>query len=306
MRARGALVEPIVVDAEADGEAETERDVRENPEAIAPRATVEAIVRSYQEAEKQIRQACGVISGAMGALNETLGLSQEHYRSLDFGRVRGVPFPFDEPDEPLLGLRREIWGYVVARLELTRMLSLARQKELSKWLETTTEEITVDSVFGLFETYRRQLPDMLGEAVGEVYDFLRPAYSTKKTNSQYELGRRVILEGWLDGWWLRHGYGPRVSGYRDQHVRALDNVFAALDGRGSITKSWRGDLGDAISKAKTTGTGETRYFRFRTFVNGNLHLEFLRMDLVAKFNQLAGGRRLKHETDARRQAEAEA
>ncbi|HMA94344.1 MAG TPA: DUF4942 domain-containing protein [Polyangiaceae bacterium] len=35
---------------------------------------------------------------------------------------------------------------------------------------------------------------------------------------------------------------------------------------------------------------ETEYFRVKTLRNGNLHLEFRRMDLVAKLNENLGGR----------------
>jgi len=36
-------------------------------------------------------------------------------------------------------------------------------------------------------------------------------------------------------------------------------------------------------------TGETEYFSFRLFYNGNIHLGFKRLDLVERFNAGAGG-----------------
>jgi hypothetical protein len=75
-------------------------------------------------------------------------------------------------------------------------------------------------------------------------------------------------------------------------------VFHALDGNGTI-KTHRGPLIDAIEAAKD-GTGETDYFRFRCFRNRNLHLEFKRLDLVAKLNTVAGGMRLRAECNDRK------
>ena len=66
--------------------------------------------------------------------------------------------------------------------------------------------------------------------------------------------------------------------YREQHIRAIDNVFHALDGNGAI-KTHRGPLIDAIEAAKD-GAEETDYFRFRCFRNRNLHLELKQLDLV--------------------------
>ncbi len=87
------------------------------------------------------------------------------------------------------------------------------------------------------------------------------------------------------------GCGFRVDHYRELHIRAIDNVFHALDCNGTI-KTHRGPLIDAIEAVKD-GTGGTDYFRFRCFRNRNLHLEFKRLDLVAKLNAVAGGMRLR-------------
>jgi hypothetical protein len=45
------------------------------------------------------------------------------------------------------------------------------------------------------------------------------------------------------------------------------------------------------------GTAEIEYFKFRCFANRNLHLEFKRLDLVAKLNAVAGGMRLRSEPE---------
>jgi hypothetical protein len=268
--------------------------------AIVPRATVEAIVRAYSTAEETIEASCAAIAGAVRDVNTTLG-SLGFTREFEFGRVQhGQRVEFEEPDEHIHQMRRQLWSSLVERLEIRRMVSIARAKELNKWLDTTTEAVTYESVMGLFRNYVEQLPDMLAEAVGEVYEFVRPRMSKLKTNTQYELGPKVILSGWVDGSFMG---GLRPNYHRADEYRALENVFTALDGKGQITKSYRGELGDAVEKSSRENDyrGETTYFRFRACKNGNLHLEFKRADLVAKFNQMAGGRRLKHDVDARRQ-----
>lgn len=271
---------------------------------IAMRSTVEEIVRAYNEAEKQILDACAAITRANETLNERLGQTGLWNR-IEFGRGNVGRFTFSDPSDEILDLRRQLWGALMERLEVRRMLSIERTRKLDEWLKETKDEITIDAVMAIFTQYVRELPDILSEAVGEVYDWLRPRNSELVTNTQYELGERVVLEGILDSWWIKHSGAPQVSHYREAYTRALDNVFAALDGKGSISKSYRGELNDAVSKAKS-GRGETEYFEFRWFKNGNLHLRMRRMDLVAKFNQLAGGRRLKHDNTARKQPSSEA
>ena len=80
--------------------------------------------------------------------------------------------------------------------------------------------------------------------------------------------------------------------FRQNHITALDNVFHALDGK-SLANTHHGPLTDAIAAVpRGENCGETEYFRFRCYGNGNLHLEFKLADLLARLNAVAGGMRL--------------
>lgn len=268
-------------------------------EQMAQRSTVEEIVKTYIEAERAITAGCAAVAQAVSDLNDRLGQTGM-WNKFDFGRGYHGRFEFEDPSDHILGLRRQMWSAIVERLEVRRMVSIKRAKDLDDWLAKTTDEITVDNVMGFFQVYVRDLPDMLKEAVTEVYEWLRPHDSRHVTNSEYELGERVIREGCLDTWWIAHKGAPEVSHYSMPRFRALENVFSALDGKGSISKTYNGELCDAIGKAKS-GRGQTEYFEFRWFKNGNVHLRMRRMDLVEKFNRIAGGKALKHDNTARKQ-----
>jgi hypothetical protein len=77
-------------------------------------------------------------------------------------------------------------------------------------------------------------------------------------------------------------------------IGALDRVFHLLDGAGYVSRTYLGELGDAINAVPVESpAGRTKYFAFKLYRNGNIHLEFLRPDLVDKLNQIAGGKRLR-------------
>ena len=59
-----------------------------------------------------------------------------------------------------------------------------------------------------------------------------------------------------------------------------------LDGK-ALSAYRDGDLSKAIEAAEG-GIGETEFFRFKCFGNGNLHIEFRRMDLVDQLNAIGG------------------
>ena len=157
--------------------------------------------------------------------------------------------------------------------------------------------ITGPNLIAMLEGTLAKMGQYIEDAVREVYDYLRPSpecwrfkeYNTNQ-KSQFELSDRVILSGAIDTY---RGNHFSVNHYRHDMIRAIDNVFHTLDGKG-LVKTYDGELCNAIEKClRTEGGGLTTYFEFKCFKNGNLHLKFRRPDLVARLNQIAGGMTLK-------------
>lgn len=173
-------------------------------------------------------------------------------------------------------------------------MSIKAWTEFEKKLENEDPPpVTVELIEGMVLGYKQSLPEMLQASVKEVFDWLRPHSSEYKTNTEFEIGRRVILNwvvdiGWSDHWSVHYS--------REQHLAALENVFDLVAGtvRKDNSSNWS-DLSLAIKACKKPGPckGETAYFRFRGHRKGTLHIEFKRPDLVAKLNAIAGGANLK-------------
>src|SRR5690606_10949382 len=112
---------------------------------------------------------------------------------------------------------------------------------------------------------------------------------------ELEVPPKVILTGVMDSrvWsMLSTWHGPRLA--------AVERVFKSLDGKGQTTAGYYSDLEVAIREAASAHARkpgpfgcETDYFRVRVFGNGNAHIWFKRLDLLAKLNQIAGGKRLR-------------
>ncbi|GMV18358.1 MAG: hypothetical protein AMXMBFR56_65820 [Polyangiaceae bacterium] len=267
-------------------------------EGLTKRQTVVELVAVYEREAEAIRQGFALLAGAEKRLNAAFTLGEWHgIRITD--RHNRSRYDWDDPKDTLEQLKRDIWSILVDRLEVQRMLSVARSKQLNEQLERgELPDITVENVFAFAQGFIDNLDEMLGEAVEEVFNFLRPGgrAAEYKTNSQLEVPRRVILTWMVDTW----GYGSHlfhVSYDRaESQLRALENVFSALDGQGSIAKTHKGRLVDAINQSPD-GKAETEYFKVVCYRNRNLHLEFKRLDLLEKFNRLAGGRRLRPKSD---------
>lgn len=262
-------------------------------------STVDAIVDTLQVAEDEIRRGYDLLEAAQNRLSAVFA---SQYGFDVCPRDRWTKLGKEGFDHVMPTIRRAAWKAIVNRLGIRPTLSEARWKELSNQLDNgELPELSHDGIRAMVEGVASKLGDYFAEAVDEVFEFLRPhprwrhgRMEEYKTNTQFEIGRKVILS-----YAVRAGYGKALympAEHTSQKLIALDNVFHLLDGKKRPDGTFYGPLCDAIQSTED-GKGATDYFRFKCFGNGNLHLEFLRADLVAELNKMAGGRRLKGERD---------
>lgn len=203
----------------------------------------------------------------------SLKVSVEHYSRIS---------KFEEIE---LHFRRIAWRLLADRLGVWAVMSIAKAAEFRRQLddgdlpEVTAENVT-QTILGLVA----QASDFAAEAAREVFEMLRP-HSAYKTNDVFRVGRKVILAYWVE---CPYGDRLRLSYHRLPNARALEGVFRILDGKAAMTDG-RCELDAAIDKA---AVGRTEYFKYKAFKNGNLHLEFLRPDLVKELNFHGGGERV--------------
>lgn len=258
---------------------------------LAHRATVRELVAVFAQAEADIRAAFAAIVLAEQRLNAAFVLGE--WATMHVSACGSTYRDnFKDPDQAIRLLARAAWRTIVQRFELRKFMSIKRWEQLDKAIDADQlPAITEDNVMGFLFAQLAQARDHLAEAVNEVFEWLRPRRYTRagqlRTNSELEVPAKVILP-----YVTNRGYrGFEVDYHHRQHLVALENVFRALDGRGAIT-GYEPEIETAI-KASPDGEGETDLFKFRCCQNRNLHLTFKRADLLERFNQIAGGKRLR-------------
>jgi hypothetical protein len=270
-------------------------------ESVVPRATVRELVAAFERAERTVRESFRAISEAEHALNGVFAPGETFMAIRVSASGERLHDDFGDANRAIEIMTRAAWRTIVERLELKRFMSVKRWNALQDELyqrshpRTPLPPITERNVLDFAHRYLEAAPEMLTEAVEEVFDWLRPHRHTVqgklKTNTEMEIGPKAIV-----GYMVELGFTGRFrvayGGHASQRLTALENVFSALAGRGSISKGYQSLIEAAINDSPK-GTGETDLFRFRACKNGNLHIEFKRLDLLAKFNQMAGGKRLR-------------
>lgn len=251
-------------------------------DAIAGRQTVTEFVEAYGRAEKDLRDGFALVKRGLESLGEGSGLhADRHY--VDFG----------DPDETATMLRRRAWENIVERLQMRRAMSVKAWDEFEKKMKHgECPPITVEIVEGLVRQYKQDLPVMLEASVVEIYNWLRRSDDEYKTNSPYEIGKRVVINNIgcrnFNRWGVNYQYR--------QELVALENVFDLVAGISPREQTAScSNLQIAISKISLSDkcAGKTNYFSFKVFKKGTLHLGFLNPEHVARLNAIAGGARLK-------------
>lgn len=248
---------------------------------IIPHSTISTMVEHWEISKLRLKNSIDVIYEIERNLETVFG---DHIR-----------FPLDQkPDyEKLIkDLRRTIWYNIIGKTEIKKFLSIKKTNELEKNIENDLlGDITVDNVLNLFRGASANIQNLMDETIVEVFGLLRPHLSGYKRNEAFagELGNKIILHCVYQQIFSKVNY--RVNCHWENDLRAINNAFFLLDGKG-YQQSYHGELHDAI-EASPDGKGETTYFKFKCYQNGNCHIDFKRMDLVKKINAIASKNELR-------------
>jgi len=189
-------------------------------------------------------------------------------------------------------LKVSAWHHLMGVIGVDKILPEARRTKMHENLHSeNAPEVTIENVMELIGLLHGT--DLQREALLEAFETLRPGrYSSAqhKTNKRasWKVTRRVILTGFLDTRWSRYALWTN----RANQLAIADRAFHLLDG--ALDKldanSYKTPLVDAVQSSETSGSGrgETDYFKFQCYANGNLHLTIKRADLLAELNRVGG------------------
>ena len=253
---------------------------------IVVKQTALELVNHYQTNQQRIAEAYDLLMEADIQTAMFFSGSFEHAKY--YTPLKG------EKEKALKNLRVSAWRAIVNNMGLHKFMSLKREKQFSDNCDKgTLPEINDENVFTFLDDVIGNASEIAAESVLELYDWLRPGtrrhdpYKTNQKNARWKLGKKIILSSILQ---MHYGGHFWVSVYYADRVRQLDRIFHLFDGQSIGDKSYQSPLVDAINTRSTTdNAGETTYFSFRCFQNGNLHLTFKRLDLVERLNATAGG-----------------
>ena len=247
-------------------------------------ATLDQLIDQYNQARQRV-------SEGYQALMEAQEIADEHFPNRHISVVDSR-IPVERAFESALGrLKQGVWRQILHQTDVRKILSIKRAKTLDENLQDPDKlpDITRASVLDYLASLRENADVLMQESVQEVFAWLRPR-DGYATNDHWKVGNKVILTNVVELRWETF----RVKYYYRPELAALDQVFHMLDGAG-IPDGYHSPLIDAINTLPYGETGQTDYFSFQGYKNGNLHVSFKQPNLVKELNRIAGGEMvLKH------------
>ncbi len=261
---------------------------------LIPRHTIAQLVGRHTAAKAKVEQACALFVEAETDLKLAFGDDGMTSHGFDFGgAIRYHSASFESPDIFLGMMKQSVWRRLVDKCEIRKVCTVKRAEEIDKQLGDIKNlpEVTEANVFAMLKGNLDDLDTILAELVKEVFNTLRPNPNSwmnqYKTNQLWEVGKKVVVTWAVERRYNGQGFKVRY-GSKEALFRGLDNVMSILDGKG-VVKTHYGPLYEAVNNVERGELGETEYFRFRCFKNGNLHIEFKRDELLAELNRIGSG-----------------
>lgn len=257
---------------------------------VIRRESLSVMVDAYKTACQEVDQAFELLNNAKMRLESAYGTGG----ATSFDCIYHMRY-HTKPDDLKGQLKKGAWQALLNRLEIKKIMSLQDINRIYKSFDNAKDipEIELSTLTEITIGLLENAPEYAKKLVQEAYVILMPGnrernqYMTNRNNARRSLGKKIILT-----WLIEPGYQDQYTvryGRAEDELMCIDKVFHTLDGKG-IPTGYRSPLVDAINTTPLSiGRGETDYFKFWCYRNGNLHLEFKRMDLVKKLNQIASG-----------------
>lgn len=180
------------------------------------------------------------------------------------------------------GVDRDMWNAFMTNTPLGSLMDKKERQSFTDSLDKDPPEITIDTVFASLSRLAADGGMIFRRGLVEVFRSLSHEFYS---HDGFKIGARMVLTGMVSYW--GGGY-MGMNHYREPTLRDMDRCFHVLDGKPAPDhqQGLCAELRTALRDTPKADTIETPYFRVRWFKNGNVHLWFLRDDLVEMANKL--------------------
>lgn len=254
---------------------------------LIPRVTLDRLLTAHDESQALVSEALELMDRARATLSAVCGdrghlfSDRANLRYLargDIARMR---------EDATKEIRANCWRTALQVTGIREMMGSKDAKEFDRQFEERSlPPFALENVQATLHGLAAESGELRTRAILEAFDILRPWRGAHKTNDKAKVGKKVILARMIGSYW-------GLSQHAEDTLRAVDKAFHVLDGKRPPT--YPGGLVTAIKTAKSANetSVQTEYFKCKWHKNTNIHIEFLRLDLLRELNRLGGEGRME-------------
>ena len=172
-----------------------------------------------------------------------------------------------------------IWMHLITVTGMGNLMDRTARDDLYKDLCGSVPTVTVENAHALFAGLQTDAELIFQRGLARAFSELDRRF---RSHDAFKIGSRIILTHVFNDWgsW---NYHSRMF----ENLADIERVFAVLDQQEPDPLTLRERVSqDRNGFGAKQSVTETRYFRVKTYKNGNAHLWFTRDDLVEKANKV--------------------
>lgn len=189
---------------------------------------------------------------------------------------RGAVAP-DDDQRVRSELDCSMWRRAFDLTGFKQLMDAEAVKEFERSLSPIAPEFTEANIRATFIDLRINAASMFRRGVVNVFRYLSSDYRTNAAEP-FRIGAKVIIS-WMIGPSYRRGLAIKYTA--SDKLNDIDRVFQTLDEKPFQPRSLESAMNAAFELGQVF---ESEYYRAKAFKNGNMHLEFKRLDLLEKVN----------------------
>jgi hypothetical protein len=230
--------------------------------------SIDNLLNQFAAVQERVAKAIELLNEAK-AISDRSGITYFQYMLGD--RMYDL-FDKDRLERFQNAYRAKVWQYLMNESGMRSFMDATRRDAWDREIENkVTPELTRENIAATFQTLHNSRGEMLEAGVLEVFKKLSWNH---KTNQPFKFGKKIIVANVHNGFYL--------NSYSQNRLDDLMRVFHVLDGKPE--PDHRNGMYSLVLGAKHTRVIDTDYISAKLFENGNIHINFKRLDIVDAMN----------------------
>ena len=236
---------------------------------VAVQRSIQDVINDFERVEMMVNEAYRLLDSAEQIANtHKINVKANVHNRMHF-----------HPDAAIERMRRDAWIKLMDMTGLKQIMDTKALEEFEKELYSKAPAFTEENIRGTLLQQMQESETMFARGLVNVFRALSGKYR-RHEDAAFRIPKKIII-GYATDYWTKGRIVVSHSAY--SRLDDIDRIFKTLAGE----KFKPHELIAALGTSWQSGDmHECELYKARGFKNGNMHIEFMREDLLEKANDI--------------------